>query len=282
MEPQPPPTTDNPDETALLTPAEFRALAARIQRNSNYGGGLFCGAGYSVLLGITVGAIASIWVGLLIPVVCAVVYGLVLALTLWLFTAYARKDVRHIESLLRFITHTQEAAMLGPILDLKYADMHPGDIYKTINEAIDAAVLRLLPLVRATDADTLNTEQRANIGYYIWKGETPGSTRGLDNLPYARGVLHALEQIGDKRDLPKIESLLGAANVTEEFHAAAQRCFDVVTERVTREKDKDVLLRADRKPEAVATLLRPSVENADTIPEQLLRSAAPDSPAPPA
>ena len=274
MEPQMPLTNDKPDETALLTPAEFRALVARIHRNSECCAVLCILAVYSVVLGATIIAIASMWVGLLIPMVCAVVYGLILALTLWLFIPYARKDVRHVEKLLRFVTHTQDVAMLGPIIDLKHAEMHPGDMYAALNEAVDPAILRLLPLVQAADADTLNTIQRSYLSSYVWKGETSESTRGLDNLPYARGVLHALEQVGDKRDLPRIESLLGAANVTEEFHAAVQRCFDVVTERVTREKDKDVLLRADRKPESPATLLRPSVENADTSPQQLLRATA--------
>lgn len=90
-------------------------------------------------------------------------------------------------------------------------------------------------------------------------------------------ALVALERIGDKRDLPDLERLLKAGSLSDEIRAAATRCAQTINERLTQEKVRDVLLRADSKPEAVQTLLRPSVENAAAPPQQLLRAAANDT-----
>lgn len=85
-------------------------------------------------------------------------------------------------------------------------------------------------------------------------------------------MLYALEQIGDKRDLTDVERLLLENRITDEIRTAAARCASVICERVAREEGKDFLLRPERKPEAVDTLLRPSAELQDTPSEQLLRA----------
>ena len=99
---------------------------------------------------------------------------------------------------------------------------------------------------------------------------------------YCLNALYALEQIGDKRDLPDVERLLKEPSITDEIRTAAERCAKAIRERRAREESKDVLLRPDHKPEAPATLLRPAAETADTPPQQLLRPVASDAPHPPA
>ena len=61
-------------------------------------------------------------------------------------------------------------------------------------------------------------------------------------LRYIFDILSALEQIGDKRDLPDVERLLKEHAVTNEVRVAAERCAQVIRERVAREAGKDILL----------------------------------------
>ena len=71
--------------------------------------------------------------------------------------------------------------------------------------------------------------------------------------------------------------MLGAVNITDELRVSMQHCAHVIQERAAREVGKDILLRPDRKPEALNTLLRPAAENADT-PQQLLRASTSEQP----
>ena len=264
MKPQPLPAPDKPDETPLLTPAEFRALVVRVRRNSKHYGMLTgCGT-FSALIGLILFALRIVWASMGIAGRCVLIFMLVTFGVASLLSLYARRDMREVERLIHFITYTHDANMLGLILDLRDTMAHPGSIHVEIKTAVDEAVLRLLPLVRASNAASLNTSQRRQICSSVWIGKAISGKRGLDNSPYAQGALHALEQVGDKRDLPGIENLLKSYYITEELRSAIHHCADMVAERVAREKDKDVLLRADRKPEAVAMLRAAASDEGNT------------------
>ena len=284
------PTADElikPDQEALLTPEEFRALAIRVKRNVSPYQILLLLAVFCIPIAIILSALLSTWFGLILAIEGLIIYGIVNALVIGLFRAYAGKNRRHAARLLQFITNTQDVTMLGPILDLKESfDMieHPAkrpiDLNSPIDKAVDEAVLRLLPLVQASDAISLNWEQRTHLLSYIWADGDFAGTRGLDSLPYARKVLQALEHIGGKHDFPEIERLLVtgdrlliADDIKTELRDCAQHCIQVVRERAAREEGKDILLRADCKPQAVATLLRPSSENTETSSHELLRAS---------
>lgn len=280
---KPPSTADKLvklDQEALLTPKEFRALVARLNRNTRCCQALLVWTVFLVLIVVILSALLSMWVGLILAFEGLVLYGLINALTIGLFKIYVRKVLQRAEHLLQFVTHTKNVSMLGPILDLKDSlemkewVMRPGNISSPLDKAVDEAVLRLLPLVvPESGATSLNWEQRTRIRHYVWSVGSVTETRGLENLPYARAGLHALEYLGDKDDLPEIERLLAEDDITDELRAAVEHCAHVIRERAGREVGKDILLRADRKPEALATLLRPSVENADPPPQQLLRAS---------
>lgn len=275
-------TSEQTADTAPLTPEEFRAVASRCHRNSLRARALYDFTIYSVLIAIIITALWSIIAGALTPVGSAMLFGALLALILYIFTISARKDNRDIERLIKFINSTNDADMLGPILDLTNTSIHPGEIYPHMKEALDTAVLRLLPHVQPHHANTLHPAHRLRIHCWVlWENGVRSEERGLHNLPYARGALHALEQIGDKNDLAHLESLLHAVHTTEEFRAAVKHCLNIVLERVTREEGKDVLLRPERKPEASETLLRASLEQTNMQPEQLLRATAGDQGNPP-
>ena len=286
MKPQLPSTADEfvkPDQKALLTPKEFKALVARLHRNTTCCQALLGLTVFLVSIAVILSALLSMWVGLLPAIKGLFLYGLINALTIGLFKIHIRKVLQRAEHLLQFVTHTKNVSMLGPVLDLKdFLEMkewvmRPSNIALPIDNAVDEAVLRLLPLVQGSYVTSLNWEQRTRIRHYFWSGGSFKETRGLDNLPYACGVLHALEHIGNKDDLPEIERMLGAVNITDELRVSMQHCAHVIQERAAREVGKDILLRPDRKPEALNTLLRPAAENADT-PQQLLRASTSEQP----
>jgi len=272
MEPRQPSTTATPDDTALLHPEEFKSLAARMQRNARRYAVLNFTI-YSVWFVIIFSSFWSMWVSPAIPIWFTALFVLILTITTrWLlkrwFMAHVRKEGRKIERLIQLAASTQDANMLGPILDLQDISILP-----ETRKSIDSAVLRLLPFVQTSHADALSAKQRERIGDYFFSDQSRWGARRSDNLPYAQGVLHALEQIGDKRDLLYIEGMLEAGGISEELCASIQRCADIVRERVAHEEGKDFLLRPDSKPKTAETLLRPAAERADASPHQLLRAA---------
>ena len=163
--------------------------------------------------------------------------------------------------------------MLGPILDIYFINGHPSIRLHDARVPVKDAILRLLQLIQSADVDALNTQQRERLRrdlFHRGVSSDMGYWRGPE---YCLSVLYALEQIGDKRDLPDIERLLKEHYITDEIRVAAERCAEVIRERVAREEGKDFLLRPERKPEAVDTLLRPSGERSDTPNKELLRAS---------
>jgi hypothetical protein len=281
MSSQLPLTANNPDKASLLTPDEFRALVAHVRRNTNRVDGLGCAAIIINAIAVVFGLGWWLWFreDKFLPIVIPVVF--VNALMTRLFAHRVRKDANQVERLIRFIENTQDARQLGTILDLDGTAGHPGGIWQKVYKAARGAVIRLLPLLQPSHADTLNSRQRERLRRDLYSRAFGSNQVMLRNNASSLPLLYALEQIGDKRDLPDVEQLLKYKTLTDEVRAAAERCAQTIRERLANENARDFLLRADRKPEAVETLLRPSSEKADTPPQQLLRAATSDAPDPP-
>ena len=203
------------------------------------------------------------------------VFVLCVVLTAQLCARIGRTDKNDEQRLLRFIENVQDVNQLGTILEA-------ANFSSAIYWATADAIPRLLLLIQPADADRLTTHQRAVLrsdmfGRWLFDG----GMRIRSGADYCLPMLSALEKIGDKRDLPDVELLLKSQHFTDEIRVAAERCALVIWERVAREEGKDFLLRADRKPYTIETLLRPTTENAGTPPQQLLRAATSDAHDPP-
>ena len=273
MEPQLPLTPDKPAAEPLLTCYQFKLLVLRLDGDSK---------GFRTSHGVLMHAamIAFVsrtiwrWWGL-VPALVSLVFvvGFVCELAAFLALRNIDKKQPAAERLIKFIENTQDVGLLGTILDLYVAAGRLGDKWHEVSEAAFTAAMRLLPLLQSSDTYHLNTQNRVLLRQVMFPPETVQRKDYWVGLEYCLSVLYALEQIGDKRDLSDVQRLLKADYITDEIRAAAARCAQVIWERVAYEEGKDVLLRADRKPDAVATLLRPSAENAHTLPRKLLRAA---------
>jgi len=265
------PSTDPLTAKTLLTPEEFRALAAHIHRAEsrlNNAIGIAVGG-----LSITVmAALGSIWFGYPAAIVSWMVLQRLKSMYLRTYSG-TQKHKQHTERLMRFLAETQDANMVRPILDLEVSYDVEEENSKLILPSIHAAMLRLLPLIEARHSDSLTSRHRDLIWGYMFRKKRPGECN-LTNMPYARGVLHAMEQVGGRNELPNLKSMHGSYGVSQELKAAIQHCIDIVEERVAREEGKEFLLRAGDNPDVSETLLRPTIERADTPSDQLLRASA--------
>lgn len=301
MDAQIPPTLETPGENTLLTSEEYKEFLREAQRLERYAGNLSIGVLYSFFTAASVGALATVWLVSEVPILSTVFLILVLGKANQLVEryegAYLKRQSSLVERMVTAISEARTADMLGPLLDLYSVSNSFDTTYPEIRSAVNAAILRLLPLITADHAELFTTQRRERLRQYRYRAE-PGYHRyDLEKSPYIRGLIHAFEQIGDKRDLYHIQEWLEAVNRQEkspvtlpmtdferEQHrklaASIQHCLDVVTERAAREEGKDFLLRPDRKPETGEALLRPATDAADKSPEQLLRPSSDDS-APP-
>ena len=279
---QPSPTTTKSDVNPLLTPEEFREIVALLERNTNRVRSVrrevfsiqsvFTCVLFLLFLGrnlVTFGTTVT-------------VIGVNAVLAIYINEHHHRRDKRIAPRLLKFVEDTQDVRQLGTILDLYDTVRRLDGRWLTVYTATHSAVVRLLPWLQSQDADVLNTQQRERLRHDLFRRRTlfnNGYWRGVD---YCLTVLSALEQIGDKRDLPDVERLRKEAYITDDIRAAVEHCAEAIRERIAREEGKDFLLRGYRKPESVEILLRPSVANVDTPPELLLRAAISDAHDPPA
>ena len=275
-----PSTTEQTAETPLLTPDEFKAIVARLRRNPlrNIDVGLYadvilpCGFLVSIIWSLYSEGIPFTWRSISVLVVWVL-------LKRWLaYIDWQEKQV--VQHLIEFVENTSNPAILGAIIDLCVYALSTGERHHALYEAGIKAMPRLMPLMQRSDADTLNTEQRNILHNKMFSNRNQFDFNPFPHWQHSLLALRMFEQIGDKRDLPAIERISKEEYRTDEIRIAAERCAEVIRERVAREEGKDFLLRPERKPEAVDTLLRPSEERTDTLPEQLLRATNPDD-APP-
>ena len=137
---------------------------------------------------------------------------------------------------------------------------------------IKMALIRLLPRLQAVDIYML-TPTNLNQLYRILYNEN----YYLSNSPAADprfviAILRALEQIGDKQALPRVERMARTARNLQ-VRAAAQECLPYLTVRAEQTRVEQTLLRASASTASPDMLLRPTVAAAPTEPQQLLRAS---------
>lgn len=131
-------------------------------------------------------------------------------------------------------------------------------------------LLKLLPSLKASDARYISCGQMEALLALL-------DVRKQNMLPYERfkdlplAILKALEQIGDSRAIEPVRRLtVGKDN--RRYHQAAQECLAVL-EQQGEERDYRRSLLLPSSPEASKeTLLRPTTQNPEAQPEQLLRT----------
>lgn len=150
---------------------------------------------------------------------------------------------------------------VGPLADILEVRHH-----KT-RSAIEAALVRLLPQLQATDADLLNQQQRRLLHRALLR----------KNADLILAVLKTLEQIGDSQALPYVEKLAagkGKAAKNSYIQEAAQACLPYLKERIEEQHTNQTLLRsANQLSTSSEGLLRPATGADETSSEQLLRSS---------
>ncbi len=277
MQPSSPSAAEQHAETPLLTPDEFRVLVARVRRNTSHFIALAHMTVYSFFISFVVIQLRIIFGGPITLIWCSFLIVGALMLITSLFTAYARQDIKVEQQLARYILKTCDPIMLGPILELKDADEHPGHVYSSLILSVNEAVVRLLPLMQTANVDALNTRQRERMRSFLFPMNSTEIKTPAYTPERAFSILRLLEQVGDKRDLPDVERFLENGSLLNEPRVVAERCAQVIQERIAKKEGKDVLLRPERKPEAVESLLRSSEERQDTSAGELLRATSADN-----
>jgi HEAT repeat protein len=171
-----------------------------------------------------------------------------------------RHRIRRDQSVL---TQIDDGRVCGPLLEL----WHSGD--SEMRLVAEASLVRLLPSLRASDAAQLNARQRERLDQALSSGSV-----GL-----VLAVLKALEQIGGKKELPRVERLAaggGLAKHENRIREAAQECLLYLQQRTQGKEANETLLRASDRFEGTETLLRAAQGSTETPPEQLLRAGRSD------
>jgi len=149
---------------------------------------------------------------------------------------------------------------VGPLaeaLEFKDKDMLP---------LTEQTLIRLLPLMKASDAALLSPDQRAYLNRAV---------RGK-NTALILAILKAWEQVGDIKAIEEVEKLAagrGHGGRNPKVVAAAQECLPFLRQSAERQQIGSQLLRAsDGNLTPSDILLRPAMPHASTEPaDQLLR-----------
>ena len=150
-------------------------------------------------------------------------------------------------------------------------------------------LIRLLPLLKASDAERITPQQRTILCQVLAQ---PADIPMLNTYGYIFrrpdendirirvAILKAFEQIGDQKVLPFVEALANGSARTagqKQIKQAAEECLPALHLRVSQMQSSQTLLRASQAADASPeTLLRAAV-GSETAPDQLLRpgSSAP-------
>ena len=134
-----------------------------------------------------------------------------------------------------------------------------------------AALVRLLPRVKASDTQLLSPDQRTQL--YQWLRIANANRHAVFQI----ALLGALEQVGDTAALPYVRALAGERSVTlpqQNVIDAAIRCLPFLEECAQHNSSSQVLLRPITDQTHDANLLR-SAKPVDIDPDQLVRVASP-------
>lgn len=159
---------------------------------------------------------------------------------------------------LRQITDLDDVHAIGPLLDLMESSQEMWEYDDPSRRAIKAALVRLLPRLRASDASWMTEAQRAALArtlYYCTHKKYPWHY----HPDLAVALLAALEQVGDSDALDYVRELAHMSPSKADrrrIQEAALSCIPFLQERA-------------REKQAVQTLLRASQESID--PNMLMR-----------
>lgn len=139
--------------------------------------------------------------------------------------------------------------------------IHERDMF--VRQAADRALRRLLPQVKASDANYITSQQMDALIMLAATGDPEMQVL----------VLRAFEQIGDERALPVVEQLM--LSDFSEVQEAARACLPYLQVKARQAIERATLLRgtfAPISPSSPQELLRPTTSQPNSaVPEQLLR-----------
>jgi len=175
--------------------------------------------------------------------------------------ALSFRGLFRLKGLMNNLANISDLRIAGPLIEI--AALEEG----VANKMAVQLLTRLLPRFRASDAKLLTDGQHAALLRTL--------NRANGNPDYFVAVLKALEQIGDARALPVVESLAAGRRATvapRRVQASAQDCLPYLRIRCDQQRASQTLLRAsDAAGMQPDTLLRPAqgVGKAEAI--ELLR-----------
>jgi hypothetical protein len=174
---------------------------------------------------------------------------------------HLRRDAKAIHT----VAELDDIRSVGPLaeaLELRNAG---------IQRIAEAALIRLLPRLRASDAGLLSAEQRSYL-YRALNGK---------NEELILAILQALEQVGEGAAFPFVKRLAegkGRAESSIRVLKTAQECLPFLWQKAANERASNELLRAGGRPDTPADiLLRPAAGVADSAQDLLLRASGSDS-----
>lgn len=180
------------------------------------------------------------------------------------------------------LARREDVRAIGPLIDALGLDD------AGVHEIAADGLIRLLPRLKASDADLLSDAQKSvlirilnePIGTFV-AGSVGYVFRLATNRDFELrlAILKAFEQVGDKRMIGVVERL---ANIKpknagqKRIKEAAEACLPALQSRIEQKTYSQTLLRAAEVTDAApATLLRAATGTASESPEQLLRPGPP-------
>ena len=197
-----------------------------------------------------------------------------------LFRSDARLRKRCIK-ILGPLSALSDVRAVGPLVNTLKMD------YRGIHRVAVAALIDLLPRLRASEADLLNAEQRGLLCRQLSKPlkALPANASAASQEAYIKAVafrvaiLQAFAQVGDSSALPLVERLAHGEATTRGQRAiqeAARQCLPALMLRAEQERNGQTLLRAANAADAEGeTLLRAAKGARETRHDQLLRPGPP-------
>ncbi len=182
------------------------------------------------------------------------------------------------------IEEISDLRLVEPLTEVLAIDSVP------VRNMAKANLTRLLPLLKASDADLLNASQRKQLNHFVSPRLYEFGYRDIRELWSKRvrardtyfqlAILTAYEQVGSEDCLPAVQSLAHPSPayikiVPPEVVEEAQRCLTFLEMAVEKETISKQLLRPSSASEVMpGTLLRPAMPQPTKVESEALLRAA--------
>ncbi len=263
------------EQESVATPAETQAIATllaatqrKIRRRKRQFWGAFAVMEGSFALFIPVMHLIKPHTEAAVIFVFGMLVGVLTGFVLMMSTAMSRLGFSAEE-----LENIGGVRAIGPLTD----SLTAGGTLR-MRKTVYLALARLLPKLKATDANLLNARHRRLLNRFLsfeawarWWGPKPIP------LSLSLAILKAYEQVGDAKAIPVVEKLAALRPSNERrstVQQAALQCLPLLQSHTVPLDQTQTLLRAASQSGAAAdVLLRPAADN-DTAPaDQLLRAA---------